>query len=55
MNTTKRDLTARYFPTSGRSRIYEDGKWIYTTDTDLSNCTGSDISDFLKRGDYWRK
>lgn len=55
MKTTQRRLTARYFPTSKLSRIYENGKWIYTTDSNLSNCTLADISDFLKRGDYWKK
>lgn len=56
MKTYKqRKLTARYFESSKTSRIYENGKWIYATDSDLSDCTGSDILDFLKRGHYWRK
>ena len=57
MKATKitRNLTARYFESSKLSRIYENGKWIYTTDEDLSNCTENDIKSFLRRGDYWKK
>lgn len=52
---TTRKLTARYFETSKLSRIYEDGKWLYTTDEDLSYCTASDIANFLRTGSYWKK
>lgn len=48
-----RNLTARYFKSSKLSRIYEDGKWLYTTDEDLSNSTSNDIAHFLKVGSYW--
>ena len=52
---TIRNLTARYFESSKLSRIYENGKWIYTTDENLSNCTENDIKYFLRVGDYWKK
>lgn len=52
---TTRNLTARYFETSKLSRIYENGKWIYTTDEDLSNCTANDLAYFLRVGSYWKK
>ena len=52
---TTRNLTARYFESSNLSRIYEDGKWIYTTDEDLSNFTENDIKYFLRTGNYWKK
>lgn len=51
----KRVLTARYFPTSKLSRIYENGTWLYTTDENLSNCTHNDINSFLRYGYYWLK
>ena len=57
MKATKitRNLTARYFESSKLSRIYENGKWIYTTDEDLSDCTENDIKYFLRVGSYWKK
>lgn len=55
MKTTPRNLTSRYFESSKLSRIYEDGKWLYTTNEDLSNCNVNDLSYFLRNGNYWRK
>ena len=55
MKTTTRNLTARYFETSKLSRIYEVGRWIYTTDENLSDFTENDIKHFLRVGNYWKK
>ena len=52
---TARNLTARYFKSSKLSRIYENGKWIYTTDENLSDYTENDIKYFLRVGYYWKK
>lgn len=54
-STTVRNLSSRYFPSSRLSRIYENGKWLYTTDKRLDNMTRSDIAYFLRYGSYWAK
>ena len=55
MKTTNRQLTARFFPCARLSRIYVNGKWTYTTDEDLSDCTANDIQYFLRTGVYWKR
>lgn len=54
---TTRNLTARYFRSSKLSRIYENGKWIYTTDEDLTFLTKNELNYFLifRLGNYWKK
>ena len=50
---TKRNLSARWFASAKKSRIYENGIWIYTTDENLSGCTSGDVAYFLRVGNYW--
>ena len=52
---TNRQLTARFFPCAGLSRIYVNGKWVYSTDENLSGCSEGEIQYFLANGDYWKK
>ena len=51
---TKRILTAKYFPTSRLSRIYENGKWLYTTDENLDYFTSNDIAYYLKTSQNYK-
>ena len=53
--TVNRKLTSRYFPCARLSRVYVNGKWTYTTDEDLSDCTANDIQYFLRTGVYWKR